>query len=116
MVAMAHDTQARDPVCGMSVDTATAAHRSTLEGETYYFCSAACKRIFDADPTRYIERSMPIPGAHAAGDATGPDLERHEPPFTKRDGIVAPKFGSAGSGGAEYEPLPEAHDDPGKRD
>jgi hypothetical protein len=41
-------------------------------------------------------------------------LEHHEPPFTKSGGFVAPKFGSAGSGGAEYEPLPEAHDDPTK--
>jgi len=36
--------------------------------------------------------------------------ERHEPPFTKKGGFVAPKFGAAGSGGAEYEPLPEKHD------
>ena len=113
---MAQDTQARDPVCGMSVDTAAAAHRSTLEGETYYFCSAACKRIFDADPTRYIERSVPLGGTESAAGAAEPGLERHEPPFTKRGGIVAPKFGSAGSGGAEYEPLPEAHDDRGRRD
>ena len=28
-----------------------------------------------------------------------------EPPFTKSDGMVAPKFGSAGSGGAEHEPV-----------
>lgn len=26
-------------------------------------------------------------------------------------GLVAVKFGEAGSGGLEYEPLPEAHDD-----
>lgn len=113
---MAQDTEARDPVCGMSVNMATATHRSTLAGETYYFCSPACKRIFDADPARYTERSVPLSGSEGAADATRADLERHEPPFTKRDGIVAPKFGSAGSGGAEYEPLPEAHDDPGKRD
>ena len=33
--------------------------------------------------------------------------ERPEPPYTTKDGITAPKFGSAGSGGAEYEPGPE---------
>jgi hypothetical protein len=33
--------------------------------------------------------------------------ERAEPPYTTKDGITAPKFGSAGSGGAEYEPGPE---------
>ncbi len=30
-----------------------------------------------------------------------------EPPYTKSDGMVAPKFGSAGSGGAEHEPVGE---------
>lgn len=38
------------------------------------------------------------------------ELERHEPPYTKAGGMVAPKFGSAGSGGAEYERGPEMHD------
>ena len=88
---MARSTQARDPVCGMYVDTATAKYQSTFDGETYYFCSPSCKRSFDANPAHYEP------------------LERHEPPFTKADGIVAPKFGAAGSGGAEYERLPEAH-------
>jgi hypothetical protein len=27
-----------------------------------------------------------------------------ERPYTTRDGVTAPKFGSAGSGGAEHEP------------
>ena len=110
---MANNTQARDPVCGMYVDTATAAHRSTFEGETYYFCSASCKRSFDAAPAHFTERSTPFRAAEGAADTRRPSesLERHEPPFTKSDGIVAPKFGSAGSGGAEYERLPESHDE-----
>ncbi|HSQ30743.1 MAG TPA: YHS domain-containing protein [Gemmatimonadaceae bacterium] len=99
---MAQGTQARDPVCGMYVDTATATHRATFNGQTYYFCSPGCKRTFDANPAHYAERSVPVQGAG--------ELEQHEPPFTKSDGIVAPKFGSAGSGGAEFERLPEAHD------
>jgi hypothetical protein len=37
-------------------------------------------------------------------------MEQHEPPFTTKKGITSPKFGSAGSGGAELEPLPEQHD------
>lgn len=36
-------------------------------------------------------------------------LERHEPPYTVTAWFVAPKFGAAGSGGLEYERLPEAH-------
>ena len=35
------------------------------------------------------------------------DTEEPNPPRTKTGGFVAPKFGSAGSGGAELEPGPE---------
>ncbi len=38
-------------------------------------------------------------------------MERHEPPHTTTGPLTAPKFGSAGSGGAEYEPLPEQHEE-----
>ncbi|MGX1354452.1 Cu+-exporting ATPase [Bradyrhizobium elkanii] len=43
---------AKDPICGMMVDKATAltAERS---GRTYYFCSAACQRTFE-DPEREL--------------------------------------------------------------
>ena len=32
----------RDPVCGMTVDPHTTAHRQLLAGHAYYFCSAGC--------------------------------------------------------------------------
>jgi Cu+-exporting ATPase len=49
----------RDPVCGMTVDPATAKHRFDYEGETYYFCSAGCRTKFDADPTAYLGNAKP---------------------------------------------------------
>ena len=57
--AMAHPAEhhvqaAKDPVCGMTVDPATAEHLSTHDGETYYFCSAGCKQSFDRDPAKYV--------------------------------------------------------------
>ena len=39
---------ATDPVCGMTIDPATAAGTSTKDGETIYFCSRSCKTSFDA--------------------------------------------------------------------
>src|SRR3989441_4194089 len=36
-----------DPVCGMSVDPATADQRSDFGGSTHYLCSARCKETFD---------------------------------------------------------------------
>lgn len=93
-----------DPVCGMTIDSDTAVGQSQYEGRTFYFCSAQCKRQFDADPKQYAGKT---PSATAERADT---LEQHEPRYTKAGGMVAPKFGSAGSGGAEYERLPEAHD------
>ncbi len=46
---------ARDPVCGMAVDPATATHRADHDGVTYYFCSANCRAEFLADPAKYVE-------------------------------------------------------------
>ena len=43
-----------DPVCGMTVDPATARHRSEFQGTTYFFCAAGCKAKFEAAPERYL--------------------------------------------------------------
>jgi xanthine dehydrogenase accessory factor len=47
--------EARDPVCGMTVEIATAHFTSQYEGVTYYFCAAGCKRSFDKEPQKYIQ-------------------------------------------------------------
>jgi YHS domain-containing protein len=43
-----------DPVCGMTVDPATAAATSTFEGQTYHFCAPGCRRAFDKDPASFL--------------------------------------------------------------
>ena len=43
-----------DPVCGMTVDPATAAAHRTYEGVDYWFCNPGCAASFDADPGRYV--------------------------------------------------------------
>ena len=45
----------KDPVCGMTVEEHAEAPASEYNGRTFYFCSAACKRAFDADPAAYAE-------------------------------------------------------------
>ena len=45
---------ALDPVCGMTVDPATALS-AEVGGKTYYFCSEGCRTKFVADPKRYLE-------------------------------------------------------------
>ena len=44
-----------DPVCKMTVDEATAQHKSEYNGKTYYFCMAGCKTRFDADPDMFLK-------------------------------------------------------------
>ncbi len=43
------------PVCGMEVDPKTATDKSEYMGQTYYFCSADCKRTFDARPRDFVK-------------------------------------------------------------
>ena len=45
--------EARDPICGMTVEIATARHQSDWAGRSVYFCCLRCKELFDADPQRY---------------------------------------------------------------
>ena len=96
-----------DPVCGMQVDSEKAAGESRYQDKTYYFCTEECLRDFEANPSRYASAAEGRADAHASHEK----LEEHEPRFTKTGRMVSPKFGSAGSGGLEYERLPEAHDD-----
>jgi uncharacterized protein len=42
-------TTAVDPICGMTVDTATTATRRTREGDDFWFCSPQCAATFDRD-------------------------------------------------------------------
>lgn len=45
---------AKDPVCEMDVEIATAKWTSDYQGQRYYFCAPACKKAFDTDPERYL--------------------------------------------------------------
>ncbi len=45
---------AKDPVCGMSVDPATAAATREYNGTTYYFCNPGCAAKFEQNPTQYL--------------------------------------------------------------
>ncbi|MDE2006439.1 MAG: heavy metal translocating P-type ATPase [Rhodospirillales bacterium] len=52
---------AKDPVCGMSVDPATAKHSFDHAGQTWYFCCAGCRGKFAADPARYLKAEAAPP-------------------------------------------------------
>jgi len=51
--------------------------------------------------------SKPLREAKIEEPAVDESIEEPNPPRTTRGIFTAPKFGSAGSGGAEFEPGPE---------
>jgi P-type Cu+ transporter len=62
------EAAAIDPVCGMTVQPATAAGSYEYQGKTFYFCAASCLAKFRADPIHYLTppeqrapRVMPVP-------------------------------------------------------
>ena len=52
----------KDPV--MDVNPTTAAGKSEYKGQTYYFCSAGCKKSFDANPEKYAGKPQEHSGHH----------------------------------------------------
>ena len=65
LIGLTLDRGARDPVCGMTVDRSKTPYLSVWNGKTFYFCSAACKERFEADPERYVVGREAAPLAHA---------------------------------------------------
>ena len=84
--------EAKDPVCGMTVDPATTPHRHAHHGERYFFCSGGCRdqvrgrsrkisrslgaRALGADAGRHDFHLPDASGGAAAGPGRLPDL-RH---------------------------------------
>ncbi|HEX8069286.1 MAG TPA: heavy metal translocating P-type ATPase [Pyrinomonadaceae bacterium] len=61
-----------DPVCGMAVDPKRAAGTSERGGQTYYFCSTACKEKFDAASE---EDKVASQASCCGGDGAGADVQ-----------------------------------------
>lgn len=59
--------QVTDPVCGMTVDPATAAATAEHDGHTYHFCSPHCRDTFTADPDPET-----VPSSHAPTQTPAP--------------------------------------------
>jgi len=65
-----------DPICDMTVEPATAAGKFDYDGETYYFCSVHCQKLFQTDPAKYLSASKARRGAQATPQAAHP---QHHP-------------------------------------
>ncbi len=75
---------ATDPVCGMSVDPATAQYRAEHSGREYVFCGPRCRERFLAEPARFAAATTP-PAPTAVSEGTRwtcpmhPEVVRDEP-------------------------------------
>jgi xanthine dehydrogenase accessory factor len=47
------ETEAKDPICGMAVNTSGAKHKVEYGGKTFFFCCAGCRQAFEREPARY---------------------------------------------------------------
>jgi Cu+-exporting ATPase len=75
--------EAKDPVCGMSVDPARTAHHAEHAGHAYHFCSARCREKFVAEPGKYLAPE-PAPAAPVVAGTIytcpmHPEIRRDQP-------------------------------------
>ena len=54
-----HKNTVIDPVCGMDVVAANTEIKTTIGGETYYFCAEGCRKSFVDNPKKYLS-SKPV--------------------------------------------------------
>ena len=66
-----------DPICGMTVDPATAAGQYEYKGVTYYFCAKSCLETFKADPERALRSEAP--GLITLGKTSSIPMMPHSP-------------------------------------
>lgn len=104
-----------DPVCGMTVDPATAKAKFEYKGTTYYFCCAGCGQKFEASPEQYllpkqpklVTMGAPKPAVHSAAIAAAPKGDSAaNPPYVcpMCPEVREPKPGSCPSCGMALEP------------
>ncbi|MCZ7642609.1 MAG: heavy metal translocating P-type ATPase [Pseudorhodoplanes sp.] len=99
-----------DPVCGMTVDPHTAKHRHDYKGRTYYFCAAACRTKFIADPEKYLSpearAAEPVPEGAIYTCPMHPEIRQEGPGSCPICGMaLEPEIATADSG-----PNPELAD------
>ncbi|HSC27552.1 MAG TPA: heavy metal translocating P-type ATPase [Vicinamibacterales bacterium] len=73
-----------DPVCGMTIDPATAAGTLEYQGEQYYFCHPSCRARFEADPESFLrqrveEAAPPAPAGTAYTCPMDPEVRQAQP-------------------------------------
>ncbi len=85
-----------DPVCGMTIDPATAAASELLDGKPVYFCAEGCRRRFLANPAGYAA-ALHAPAADSGHTCCSQVLENHQQRVNPRVLGVASGVGALAS-------------------
>ncbi|HWL88513.1 MAG TPA: HAD-IC family P-type ATPase, partial [Polyangiaceae bacterium] len=96
----------KDPVCGMTVDPATAKWRHEHDDHTFFFCNPRCRERFIADPAKYLEPSPPsaTPTGVEYTCPMHPEIVRTGPGACPKCGMaLEPKIAQASSGDGEED-------------
>lgn len=112
MTIVSDTTIEKDPVCGMTVNPATAAGSASHDGRTFYFCGKGCLRKFEAEPDRYLSPKSDKPEAPPADHADAYFCPMHPE-------VVQDHPGTCPLCGMALDPMTlsaEPADDPERRD
>ena len=94
----------KDPICGMTVDEATALHVER-DGETFYFCSDHCRQRFLSEPATAKHEEKPQ-GRAIYTCPMHPEVEQDHPGDCPKCGMaLEPKTVTAGTDDEENAEL-----------
>jgi P-type Cu+ transporter len=74
-----------DPICDMNIEPGSAAGKVDHGGQTYYFCSTHCQKLFQTDPAKYLAAAE----ARRSAQTTAPQSQLRE-----HHHAMAPKAGA----------------------
>jgi len=78
---------ARDPVCGMNVNPATARHVHEHAGKSYYFCCGHCVEKFKSNPSQYLNKAPGLVTLGMPAAPLAPATLIQPPPATEVGGL-----------------------------
>ena len=87
--------EVKDPVCGMTVDPATARAKAEHQGRRYYFCCPPCAEKFTADPAKYLAKpaglaQLGMPSAKPAHSQTSKTGSSGPPKAAAKQTYICP--------------------------
>ncbi len=71
-----------DPICDMNVEAGNAAGKVDYNGQTYYFCSTHCEKLFQTDPAKYLAAAE---ARMSAASHAAPQHQHHQSVTRKPD-------------------------------